>query len=239
MPDLLTTMAAYADSSSWAVWGPDPHPRAEFTKDSDLSFPPDHVAHGLVHADVLLVALNPGIAAAGHVRTPWHNFHAGPRHRDHSLAEACRGTRLWGAYMTDVHPDITEGDSTRVSTGADLVRAAVESLARQIELLGARDPVIVALGHSSDPSPRNASTYRRLMNHVDVLAQVGVTPERIVGVYHYSPTAVGHYKHEPGERVEQRYRAHVHRRLAEAGLAELLTPNVADGAPGGREGGTP
>lgn len=224
---LLHTMRDYADSSSWAIWG-SAHPTAEFTRASDLAFPPEaDVAH-LVHSQVLLVALNPGISAPSHVRTPWHNFHAGPRHNDHHLAEACRGTRMWGAYMTDVHPDITESDSTKVTNTADLVRSSVASLAHQIELLGSQDPVIVALGHSKDPSPDNASTYRRLMNNVDLLEQVGVRADRVVGVYHYSATAQAHYKREPGATPCQRYRSHVHGRLAAAGLDHLLAPTSAD-----------
>lgn len=219
---LLDTMRDYADGSSWAIWGT-PNPTAEFTRSSDIAFPPEaDVAH-LVHPQVLLVALNPGIASDTHVRSPWHNFHAGSRHNDHHLAEACRGTRMWGGYMTDVHPDISEGNSTKVTNTTDLVRGAVASLAHQVELLGADDPVIIALGHSKDPSPYNASTHRRLMSNIDLLQQVGVRVERVVGVYHYSPTAVAHYKREPGDTPCQRYRSHVHARLRAAGLDDLIT----------------
>lgn len=222
MTDLLARMSRHSDTASWAVWGPEPTPRREFTRTSDLSFPDEETAGPVVHGDVVLVALNPGRPAAGHRRTPWHTFHAGARHRDHSLAEACRGTRLWGGYMTDVHADIVDSDSTKVTTERSAVRAAVDRLAAQIHELGSSDPVIIALGHSRrDPSsPR--TTYGRLLANMDLLESAGVRPERLVGVIHYSPTAVSHYGDLPGERAEQRYREHVHRRLHDAGLSYLV-----------------
>jgi hypothetical protein len=63
-------------------------------------------------------------------RLPWHNFHTGPRHSDHFLAEAFRGTAHWGAYMTDLLTEVNSKSKT-LDLRADTIRRDVAVLAEQ------------------------------------------------------------------------------------------------------------
>lgn len=192
---LLQTMADYRHISSWAVWG-QVRPVAPFTSRSDLRLPIDDPRlPGALHGNVVLVALNPGDAAADwDPESSWVNFHAGGRHNDHLLAEALRDTPAWGGYLADLHPTIIESDSTRVRPHTELVTSAVESLVGQIRRLGSPDPMIVCIGKGA------------LAGVTDNLAllrdELRIPEPLVVGIPHYSGANNGVHGGDPA-----RYRA--------------------------------
>lgn len=192
---MLTTMSSYRHTASWAVWGA-VAPEEPFTSASDLGFPVDDPdLPSALHGNVVMVALNPGNAAA--TWTPddaWVNFHGGARHNDHLLAEAFRGTPAWGGYLADLHPTIVESNSTLVTPRAELVADAVRSLAEQILLLGNRDPQIVCIGRGS---------HTRLADHLQLLRDALGNPDLdLVCIPHYSGANNGVHGGDPA-----RYRA--------------------------------
>ena len=186
----LTVMAAYRHSASWAVWG-SVRPSEPFTSESNLAFPGDDAAlPGVLHGDVVMVALNPGNAAAAwDPEDAWVNFHGGRRHNDHLLAEAFRDTPAWGGYLADLHPTIVESDSRLVTPRAELVASAVQSLAEQIRLLGAPDPLVVCIGRGS---------HNRVLDHLDTLRRALDNPGlEVVGIPHYSGANNGVHGGDP------------------------------------------
>ena len=198
--NLLERMSAFHASASWAVWG-SARPSEPFTRNSDISLPPE--AHEVVHGRAILVGLNPGNAAAARPMSGWANFHAGPKHNDHLIAEAFRATPYWGAYMTDLHRQI-ESNSSLVRPGHDVVAGDVQSLFEQLRLLEP-DPLLICFG---------ADTFTRLTRHATWLAtKLGLEQIRTLRILHYSGVAAGHHKNRP-----ETYRALVHGALRDAGL---------------------
>lgn len=191
--------------TSWAVWR-DPE-SGQFSKTSDVSYPGDDVARKHAHARVIILAMNPGNDQS---RGNWSNFHHSWTSRDQLLAEACRGTGLAGALMTDLFYDQFESDSAALN-----VSGAAAGVARLLEIVGASgetDPLIVCLG---------GRTYEGMQNGLAELrkSQVVPVPDEVsfVKVTHYSGSAAGKHKHDP-----QRYRSIVHEELTAAGFAGAL-----------------
>ena len=164
--ELLARMNDYATTASWAVW-----------HDDDITFPDNPVG---LHGDVVLIAGNPGNAADDDGRTPWMNFHTGRRHNDHFLAAALRGTPLWGGYMTDLYSQVTPRPDD-VDRSPAVTCHAANNLAKQLERLGARDPLLVLIGlHAFQLA---SEPYRST-----IAAAVHVTPGELrwIHVPHYS-----------------------------------------------------
>lgn len=135
--------------ASWAIWSPEgATPKSGI---ADLShFAEEQLATtlGLLHADAVFVGLNisrdPG-------RHNFSNFHSdNPAGQDYKLRHALAGTRYWGAYMTDVIKGFEEVSSAKLMAAlrADpgLEAANAKTFVDEIELLGAIDPLLVALG---------------------------------------------------------------------------------------------
>ncbi len=125
--------------TSWAVWKePD---AGGFSKTSDVSYPGDAVARESAHAQVIILAMNPGNDTT---RGAWSNFHHSWTSRDQLLAEACRDTGLQGALMTDLYYDQFESDSKALN-----VSAAASGVARLLDIIGVSgesDPLILLSG---------------------------------------------------------------------------------------------
>lgn len=106
-------------------------------------------------------------------RRPWYNFHTGPRHNDHLLAEAFRDSPHWGAYITEVNSKSNALDLSRETINRD-----VTVLAEQFQALGAADPLVIVIGK------KTAAAFAK---HERFLADaLGLTKVRWVTVPHYS-----------------------------------------------------
>ena len=186
--NLLQKMDAFRDQASWAVWRTD----GAGALTGDVEFPLD-AATEAANDRAMIVALNPGgISTPGASPTPdWSNFHnPNPKHNDIFLAHAFIDTPYWGAYMTDLHPDLVESNSGLVRPRREAVRSAVASLIDQGRILGSVE-TIVCLGAKC----HSAVLGRRR----EIEAALGAVV--IARVPHYSRSNAGVHKHDA-----QRYR---------------------------------
>ncbi len=99
-------------------------------------------------------------------------FHTGPKHNDHFIAEALRGTPYWGAYMTDLFRQV-ESKSSLVTNN----RADIETLLVQIEVVNEGRPVHLI--------PFGSKAYRSLLVHEKRLADSGLV-SGVTSIPHYS-----------------------------------------------------
>jgi hypothetical protein len=185
--DLLATMRAYRKTASWAVWGA-VRPTAPFARDSQLGLPvADPELSRVLRSDVVLLGLNPGNAAHDRARDAmgdYVNFHTGPKHNDHLIAEAFRGTPYWGSYMTDLYAQI-ESRSALVKD----VPTDIDAVLTQIATLNNGEPVhIIAFG---------ARTFEALGKHSKRLVSAGLVCD-ISKIPHYSGSNNGQHKGSPG-----------------------------------------
>jgi len=135
--------------SSWALWSP-----AGATPKSGIAdlwhFEAEHLAATLdqLHANVIFVGLN---FSRNPDLEPFANFHSGkPTGQDYKLRHALQGTPFWGAYMTDIIKDFVEVSSTNLMqalrNNPSIEKSSVQTFLEEIDLLGAKDPLLVALG---------------------------------------------------------------------------------------------
>lgn len=102
-----------------------------YTRASDMYFP----AAGLdevLHARSIVLGLNPGKSKGE--RKPWQNFHKGPQHNDHFLAEAFHDTEHWGAYMMDLLTEVNSKSNT-LGLSRQIIQRDVAVLAEQFQVL--------------------------------------------------------------------------------------------------------
>lgn len=187
--DLLNRMDSYKHRSSWAVWA-----------DDDITFPSNPTG---LHSNAIVIAGNPGNAAAATNRRPWQNFHTGRRHNDHFLATAFRDTPVEGGYMTDLYEQI-DSVMANVNTEKDILDLSVKHLAKEFKTLRAVDPIVVLVGTHAV----------KLLDsqHLDEFAEaVGTTADNLrwAHVPHYSRQNCKTHDGDP-----ERYRAAVGHALA-------------------------
>lgn len=169
--NLLDRSEAYKHICSWAVWDT-VSPTQRFHRSSNLGLPvTDSALPRVLRSDVVFLGLNPGnVARAG--MAPWSVFHTGPKHNDHFIAEAVRGTPYWGAYMTDLFRQVESRSSLVMNNAADL-----ETLLAQIAVVNARRPVRLI--------PFGGKAHEALCAHEKRLAHSGLVAE-ITRIPHYS-----------------------------------------------------
>ncbi|WP_206448107.1 hypothetical protein [Agrococcus sp. KRD186] len=144
--DLLQSLDAYRHEASWAVWETDDAGNVT----GEPKFPLEAATES-AHGRAMIVALNPGgTPSTEHSVTPdWSNFHnSDSRHNDIFLAHAFVGTPFWGAYMTDLHPQLVESNSTLVRPEREEALRSVQSLITQARLLQSVE-AIICLGPGS------------------------------------------------------------------------------------------
>lgn len=137
--------------SSWAVWSPAVEGAPARHGIGDIShFREEHVERTLklLHADVIFVGLN---FARDPDQEAFANFHSPlPHGQDYKLRHALQGTRNWGAYLTDIIKGCVEVNSTRLMAklreDPNLEKENAATFLEEICMLGAKDPLIVALG---------------------------------------------------------------------------------------------
>lgn len=167
---LLKTMSRYEMTASWSVWPPS----ESYVRTSDISFPREDL-DGVLHTRSIILGLNPGEPSVG--RRPWQNFHTGPRHNDHFLAEGFRDTAHWGAYMTDLLTEVNSKSNT-LDLSDQSINRDVKILVDQLQTLGATDPLFIVIG---------TMATKAFKKHEPVLAEaLGLANVRWVAVPHYS-----------------------------------------------------
>lgn len=101
----------------------------------------------------IFVGLNPAAhdQAAQSIQ-PWGNFHSGDKKRsqDYKLRYALCGTEYWGAFITDVYPEIIDTDSNSTMKKVTLkgTEDSVKTILDIWQLLGER-ATIVAIGNKA------------------------------------------------------------------------------------------
>jgi hypothetical protein len=169
--DPLGRTAPYKHISSWAVWDV-VSPTKRFHRHSNLALPvTDPALSRVLRSDVVFLGLNPGnVAKAG--TAPWAVFHTGPKHNDHFIAEALRGTPYWGSYMTDLFRQVESRSSLVRNNAAD-----IETLLRQIAVVNEGKPVhLITFG---------GKAHESLLAHERRLADSGLVAET-TKIPHYS-----------------------------------------------------
>jgi hypothetical protein len=167
---LLKTMSHYEMTASWAVWPP----AESYTRTTDISFPTAGL-DGVLHARSIILGLNPSDSKVE--RRPWHNFHTGPRHNGHFLAEAFWETVHWGAYMTDLLTQVNSKSNT-LDLSKETIQRDVAVLAEQFQALGADDPLVIVIGKKTEAA---------FAKHERSLAEaLGLNEVRWATVPHYS-----------------------------------------------------
>ena len=103
-----------------------------------------------LNGDYIFVGLNPAAHEyTPHVIVPWENFHSSniKRSQDYKLRYALRGTKYWGAFITDIYPEIVDTDSASAMKKATktATKESINNVLRIREILGGT-ATIVALG---------------------------------------------------------------------------------------------
>ena len=157
-------MKKYGDDGSWAVWSHQTEKGKPKSNMGDMEWARDEKS--------LLPKLNPKFVLVGlnkskrkknkrqndndendNAKTLWKNFHSGnSRGHSYKLRYALKGTKFWGAYMTDLFKEVEETDSKKVVSRFKKDKAALEKqmkdFEREISHLGG-NPVLVALGNAT------------------------------------------------------------------------------------------
>lgn len=129
----------YGNSASWAVWAEEGDtPKSNI---SDLSIFENKDIIKQLNPNYVFVGLNPSVQDVD--KDIWHNFHSKDtkRQNDYKLRYAFKNTRFWGAYLTDLVPNIEETNSNKVQIST----INVNKFRDEIALLGT-NPVLIAFG---------------------------------------------------------------------------------------------
>ncbi len=103
-----------------------------------------------MNANVVLVGLN----ISRGIDRPFGNFHPDyPSAQDYKLRYALQDTMFWGAYMTDAIKDMEEKVSGNLMKylrqNKEFERQNVARFEKDLEKIGSKNPVIVAMGASA------------------------------------------------------------------------------------------
>jgi hypothetical protein len=134
--------------ASWAVWE-GPYDRSKLNVD-DLTLFEDEKILNILNPEVILVGLN--ISRDDLKGKPaFANFHSDYKYaQEYKLRYVLYGTPFWGRYLTDIIKNYPQIDSQSVKQDLQLnpqiERESIEEFEREIQDLGAKNPIIVALG---------------------------------------------------------------------------------------------
>jgi len=169
-----TIKEKHGQYASWAVWaaaGDTPTSNIGDTSVLDPTLNPE-----------LLATLNPNVVMLGlnisrPVVEPLSNFHdKKPQAKDFKIRHAFKGTRFYGAYMTDVLKFFVEVESSKVMSTVrrrpDILQSSAGTLREEFRDLGVSQPELIAFGGDA------ASLAKRVISHADY--------SRLVKVTHYS-----------------------------------------------------
>ena len=140
-------------TSSWALWsdGDGVHPKSGI---SDMK--PFHVSEKVLleklNPNYIFVGLNPAAHNVDPDTEPWQAFHSADikRLQEYKLRYALKGTKYWGAFMTDLLPNIIETNANKALSDIDVQdwKKAINDLKRIIEILKQDgNPIVIAFGN--------------------------------------------------------------------------------------------
>ncbi len=140
----------YGLHASWAIWAEEG--TTPTSNIGDMSILDPKINKNLLselNQDIVLVALNFSIDVK---HEPWENFHTSRTHgTDFKIRYALRGTKLCGAYMTDILKDYPEMDSHKVRAHLkkhpELEQKNIEFFRQELKDIGAENPRIIAFGN--------------------------------------------------------------------------------------------
>ncbi len=142
--------------ASWAVWadeGQNPKDRI-----GDLSVLDPSVNLELLetlHGNAVLLGLN----ISRRIERPFGNFHdPRPMATDFKIRYALKGSRYWGAYMTDIIKDFEEKASGKMMSflrqNRPFEQHNIQMLREEISVLGISNPILVVFGRDAESIAR-------------------------------------------------------------------------------------
>jgi hypothetical protein len=166
----------HGEYCSWAVWA-DSIGKPKSNMGVIEHFDDPDIIHQL-NNKVIMVALNFSRAINP---VPFINFHdSNPRAHDYKIRYTFRGTRYWGAYMTDVIKRYVDVDSSQVvkhlNKNPDVVTKNLDIFREELADLKADRPIILAFGvdtHRLLKSGLKTSEYSHLVKLTHYSHQIG------------------------------------------------------------------
>ena len=142
----------YGFVGSWAVWaeaGATPKSNIGDLGVFDVEANSDLLR--ILNPEIILIGLN---IARGSIKYPLANFHdSRPVAMDFKIRYAVEGTKLWGAYMTDIIKDFNEKESGKMMqylrANKEFEKENVKTFLQEIQDIGACSPTLVAFGNDS------------------------------------------------------------------------------------------
>ena len=142
----------YGFVGSWAVWaeaGATPKSNIGDLGVFDVEANSDLLR--ILNPEIILIGLN---IARGSIKYPLANFHdSRPVAMDFKIRYAVEGTKLWGAYMTDIIKDFNEKESGKMMqylrANKEFEKENVRTFRQEIQDIGACSPTLVAFGNDS------------------------------------------------------------------------------------------
>ncbi|WJY94131.1 hypothetical protein CFELI_02445 [Corynebacterium felinum] len=213
----LANKLSFGQCASWAVWklGSSDHSRYA---PEPLVAPDFHLNVAVaqlnafstteeladLHTDVVLVALNfaqrDGATKQAIDGLSFHAFHEETTTTsDYRLRDICLGTRLWGAYITDlvkfdgdcVKPirDSQASNIKKMLRNRDFLMVQVRGLCKELRQLGCTNPTIIALGNDVYDSLKD----QRYGECMTLLREALGEETKLLKVTHYSKaTGISH-----------------------------------------------
>jgi hypothetical protein len=146
--EIVNKYGAYA---SWAIWRDvGIKPKSNVGDLTVFNHTTNKELLGLLKPNVVMVGLN----ISRKIESTFGNFHdSRPHSQDYKIRYAFRGTKFYGAYMTDIIKDFEQKMSGAVSkylkTNRDFERQNILSFEQEMDDLRSKDPTIIAFGNDS------------------------------------------------------------------------------------------
>lgn len=166
-PDIFQRIRdSYGHYASWAVWAEEGQKPKENIDDLSVLDPQINPALlNTLHGNFVFLGLN----ISRRIKRPFGNFHdPRPMATDFKIRNALKGTRYWGAYMTDIIKDFEEKTSDKLMKylHADkrFEEENIQILKTEIEVLRVSSPTLIAFGKDAEKiARRNLSKEFRII----------------------------------------------------------------------------
>ncbi len=141
----------YGHCSSWAVWAEEGNkPKSNVGELSVFDFENNPKMLDIANPEIIMVGLN----ISRPVEFTFGNFHDKRyQSQDYKIRYAFKGTKFWGAYMTDIIKDFEQlisgnvGSYLRANNSFELQN--IDSFKRELVHIKTKNPLIIAFGNLS------------------------------------------------------------------------------------------